>query len=71
METGKADADGTVRANRFIGPAGVMATACRQRGADATREAPAVIVVDQPATRESQAGPCGVAERPVGTAEAG
>ena len=26
-----------------IGPAGVMATACRQRGPDATREAPAVI----------------------------
>src|SRR5208282_3272172 len=54
-----------------IGPAGVMATACRQRGPDATREAPAVIVMDQPAIRESQAGPCGVAERPVGTAEAG
>ena len=49
-----------------IGPAGVMATACRQRGTDATREAPAVIAVsDQPATRESQAGPYGVAERPV------
>jgi hypothetical protein len=45
METGKADADGTLRANRFIGPAGVMATACRQRGADATREAPALIAV--------------------------
>jgi hypothetical protein len=45
METGKADADGTVRANRFIGPAGVMATACRQRGTDATREAPAVILI--------------------------
>ncbi|MGO9057177.1 MAG: hypothetical protein ACLQU2_07285 [Candidatus Binataceae bacterium] len=24
-----------------------------------------MIAVDQPATRESQAGPCGVAERPV------
>ena len=44
METGKVDADGTVRANRFIGPAGVMATACRQWGTDATREAPAVIL---------------------------
>ena len=72
METGKAAADGTVRANRFIGPAGVMATACRQRGTDATREAPAVIArLDQPATREGQAGPSGVAERPVGTVEAG
>jgi hypothetical protein len=30
---------------RFIGPAGVMATACRQRGSDATREAPAVIAI--------------------------
>ena len=49
-----------------IGPAGVLATACRQRGPDATREAPAVIAVgDQPATRERQAGPSGVAERPV------
>ncbi len=27
----------------FIDPAGVMATACMQRGPDATREAPAVI----------------------------
>ena len=48
-----------------IGPAGVMATACSQRRPDATREAPAVIVIskDQPATRERQAGPFGVAER--------
>jgi hypothetical protein len=30
---------------RFIGPAGVMATACRQRGSDATREAPSVIAI--------------------------
>ena len=28
-----------------IGPAGVVATACRHRGPDATREAPAVIAV--------------------------
>src|SRR5215469_3289995 len=50
---------------RSIGPAGVMAMACRQRRPEATREAPAVIVInkDQPATRERQAGPCGVAER--------
>jgi hypothetical protein len=38
-----------------IGPAGVVATACRHRGSGATREAPAVIAVrDQLATRESQ-----------------
>ena len=48
----------------FIGPAGVLATACRQRGPDATREAPAVICSrDQQATRERQAGPFEVAER--------
>src|SRR5215471_2859189 len=32
-----------VRANNPVGPAGVLATACRHRGPDATREAPAVI----------------------------
>ena len=31
--------------SRSIGPAGVVATACRPRGSGATREAPAVIVV--------------------------
>ena len=47
-----------------IGPAGVLATACMHRGPDATREAPAVIRGwDQLATRESQAGPFGVAGR--------
>ena len=47
-----------------IEPAGVMATACTHRRPEATREAPAVIAVwDQPATRERQAGPYGVAER--------
>jgi hypothetical protein len=47
-----------------IGPAGIMAMACRQRRPDATREAPAVIInKDQLAARERQAGPCGVAER--------
>ena len=35
------------------------------RGPDATRETPAVIDNNQPAARESQAGPSGVAERPV------
>jgi hypothetical protein len=29
----------------FIEPAGVLATACRQKGPEATREAPAVIAV--------------------------
>ena len=49
-----------------IEPAGVMAMACTHRRPDATREAPAVIAVrDQLATRERQAGPCGVAERSV------
>ena len=49
----------------FIGPAGIIAMACKQRRPDATREAPAVIVInqDQLATRERWAGPCGVAER--------
>ena len=47
-----------------ICPAGVLATACRQWGPDATREVPAVIaVVDQLATRERQAGLSGMAER--------
>ena len=32
---------------------------------DATREVPAVVEVHQPATREGQAGPYGVADRPV------
>src|SRR5215469_18503794 len=50
-----------------IGPAGIMAMACRQRRPEATRETPAVIVInkDQPAARERQAGPFGVTERPV------
>ena len=49
-----------------IEPAGVMATACRHRRPEATREAPAVIDgIDQLVTRERQAGPCGVAERSV------
>ena len=43
MNRGKAAVDGRVRANDPVGPAGVLATACRQREPDATREAPAVI----------------------------
>ncbi len=47
-----------------IGPAGVMAMACRQRKPDATREASAVIAIwDQPVTRERWTGPCEAAER--------
>jgi hypothetical protein len=47
-----------------IEPAGVMATACRHRRPEATREAPAVIAVGiKLATRESQAGPYVVMER--------
>ena len=47
-----------------IKPAGVLATACRQRGPCATREVPAVIaVLDQLATRERKAGLTGMAER--------
>ena len=64
MYRGRPTPMGEYERTSSIGPAGVLATACRQRGPDATREAPAVIAVgDQPATRESQAGPFGVAER--------
>src|SRR5215831_6570227 len=49
-----------------LGPAGVVATACRHSGSGATREAPSGDRSrDQLATRESQAGPVGVAERSV------
>ena len=49
---------------RFIGPAGVMATACKHRSPDATREAPAVIAVRiNRQLREGQVGPSGVTER--------
>src|ERR1035441_10395790 len=45
--------------------AGVMTTTCMHRKAHGTRETPAVVleVQDQPATRESQAGLFGAAER--------
>lgn len=47
-----------------IVPAGVLVTTCMHRKALVTREAPAVIRIwDQPATRESQAGPFGVTVR--------
>src|SRR5689334_16707873 len=74
-ETGNADADPPEKRGRptpmgqhertgLIESAGVVATACRQRRPVATREIPTA-VYGQPATRESQAGPCGVAERSV------
>ena len=45
---------------------GVVAMACGHRKPIATRETPAVRARDpQPDFREEQAGPCGVAERPV------
>ena len=47
-----------------LGPAGVMAMACRQRRPDATREAPRRgRSGDQLEAREGQAGRSGVAER--------
>jgi len=49
-----------------VDPAGVVATACRHRRPDATREAHDGDRQDQLATRERQAGPSGVAERLVG-----
>ena len=45
----------------FIGPAGVLATACRQR--ETTQHGKPQRWCIQLATRERQAGPCGVAER--------
>ena len=66
MSRGKAEAEEGYERISFLSPAGVLATACRQRGPDATREAPAVIArKDQPAARERQAGPSGVSERPI------
>jgi hypothetical protein len=63
--SGKAEVDGRGTSElASVEPAGVVATTCRQRGPDATREAPAVIAVkDQLVTRERQTGPYGVAER--------
>src|ERR1700676_3109588 len=44
-----------------VGPAGVLVMTCMHKKALVTREAPAVIRSwDQPATRESKAGPFGV-----------
>jgi len=49
---------------RLTSPAGVMAMACMQRWPDATREAPCGDRgMDQPGSRERQAGPFGVTER--------
>ena len=47
-------------------PTGVRATACLYKESDATREAPTAGARDsQPDAREGQAGPPGVADRPV------
>ena len=49
-----------------FGPAGVVVSACMQGKSIATRETPAVRGREaQPDSREGQAGPNGVAERPV------
>jgi len=67
MSRGKADVDGTVRANRFhqtcrgIGD-GMQAKGTREA---ATGSPSGDCSQDQLATRESQAGPHGVAERSV------
>ena len=42
---GRSEWNGTSEQNNSIRPAGVLATACRQRGPYATREVPAVIEV--------------------------
>ena len=42
---GESEINGRGRANQPIGPAGVVAMACKHRGPDATRETPAVIAV--------------------------
>jgi hypothetical protein len=63
---GKADADGQYERIGSIRPAGVRVTACRQRGpASNTGNPSGGCCRNQPAPRESQAGPHGVAERPV------
>ena len=48
------------------GSAGVVATACKHRETDATRETPAVVGrAHQLEIREDRAGPCGVAGGPL------
>ena len=44
-DLGKADEGEEYERSSFLQPAGVVATACKQRGLKATREAPAVIAV--------------------------
>jgi len=57
--------DGRERANEPISPAGVVATACRQGDQTQHGKPQRWSIEDQPAARERQAGPSGVAERPV------
>jgi len=65
VNRGKAEVDGKDERTVPTGPAGVLATACRQKGTRRNTGSPSGDRSrDQPATRKSQAGPSGVAERP-------
>ncbi len=58
---------GKKKAKAPIGSTGVMATACLHKGLRSNTGSPAGGQREvQPETREGQAGPDGVAERPVG-----
>jgi hypothetical protein len=64
MSRGKAEADKGVRAISPFRPAGVLATACRQMGARRNTGSPSGDCrMDQPESRERQAGPSGVSGR--------
>jgi len=66
MSRGKADGDGTVRANRFHQTCRGIGDGMQAKGTRGNTGSPSGgRNQDQLATRESQAGPCGVAERPV------
>ncbi len=57
---------GKKRQMHLFGPAGVVALACMEEKIAETREAPSVAARDrQPDSGDGQAGPHGVAERPV------
>ncbi len=63
---GKPPSCGEVATDAPTDPAGVVASACMHRRSIATREAPTVRACDsQLESREGQARPGGVAERPV------
>ena len=66
MNRGKAEVDGTVRANKFHRSCRGIGDGMQAKGTRRNTGSPSGDCrCDQPATRESQAGPCGVAERPV------